>query len=109
MAKAEKYVYSFGPDGTDGDASMRALLGGKGANLAEMTNIGLPVPAGFTIGTNVCTYFYAHDRTYPPELHKPVDAGPGQDRKGDGRQVRLDRPIRCWSPAAPVPATRCPA
>ncbi len=73
MAKAEKYVYSFGPDGTDGDSSMRALLGGKGANLAEMTNLGLPVPAGFTIGTNVCTYYYAHEKTYPPKLRKLVD------------------------------------
>src|SRR5690349_15816692 len=73
MAKAEKYVYSFGPEGTDGDASMRALLGGKGANLAEMTNLGLPVPAGFTIGTNVCTYFYAHDKSYPPQLEKMVE------------------------------------
>jgi len=74
MTKAEKYVYSFGPEGTDGDASMRALLGGKGANLAEMTNLGLPVPAGFTIGTNVCTYFYDHDKSYPPKLRKMVDA-----------------------------------
>jgi len=73
MAKAEKYVYSFGPSGTDGDASMRALLGGKGANLAEMTNLGLPVPAGFTIGTNVCTYYYDHDKSYPAELRKTVD------------------------------------
>jgi pyruvate, orthophosphate dikinase len=71
--KREKYVYSFGAQGTDGDASMRNLLGGKGANLAEMTKIGLPVPAGFTIGTNVCTYYYAHDRGYPPELRKLVD------------------------------------
>ena len=73
MAKVEKYVYSFGPDGTDGNASMQALLGGKGANLAEMTNLGLPVPAGFTIGTNVCTYFYDHERSYPPKLRKLVD------------------------------------
>ncbi len=73
MAKVEKYVYSFGPDGTDGNASMKALLGGKGANLAEMTNLGLPVPAGFTIGTNVCTYFYDHERTYPPKLRKLVE------------------------------------
>ena len=71
--KREKYVYSFGAQGTDGNASMRNLLGGKGANLAEMTRIGLPVPAGFTIGTNVCTYYYAHDRGYPPELRKLVD------------------------------------
>jgi pyruvate,orthophosphate dikinase len=52
---------------------MRDVLGGKGANLAEMTNLGLPVPAGFTIGTNVCTYYYAHERSYPPELRKAVD------------------------------------
>ena len=73
MSKAQKYVYSFGPNGTDGDASMRALLGGKGANLAEMTNLALPVPAGFTIGTNVCTYYYEHEHAYPPELRKTVD------------------------------------
>ena len=63
-----KYVYSFGPLGTDGDASMRNLLGGKGANLAEMAKIGLPVPSGFTITTEVCTYFYDNGRQYPPEL-----------------------------------------
>jgi pyruvate, orthophosphate dikinase len=73
MAKSEKYVYAFGPSGTDGDASMRNLLGGKGANLAEMTNLGLPVPAGFTIGTNVCTYYYAHEEAFPPELRGLVD------------------------------------
>ena len=72
-APREKYVYAFGPDGTDGDAGMKNLLGGKGANLAEMTKIGLPVPAGFTIGTNVCTYYYDHKRSYPPELRKLVD------------------------------------
>ena len=73
MAPPEKYVFAFGPSGTDGDASMKPLLGGKGANLAEMTNLGLPVPAGFTIGTNVCTYYYAHERAYPPELRRLVD------------------------------------
>jgi len=72
--KTKKYVFSFGPNGTDGDASLRDLLGGKGANLAEMTRIGLPVPAGFTIPTTVCTYYYDHDRTYPPELRGLVDA-----------------------------------
>ncbi len=70
---AEKYVFSFGPSGTDGSASMKDLLGGKGANLAEMTNLGLPVPSGFTIGTNVCTYYYAHEKNYPPELKKAVE------------------------------------
>ncbi|MEX2559514.1 MAG: PEP/pyruvate-binding domain-containing protein, partial [Pirellulales bacterium] len=84
MAKAEKYVYSFGPGGTDGDAGMRDLLGGKGANLAEMTKIGLPVPAGFTIGTNVCTYYYAHDRGYPPELKDAVAAAMAKVEKEMG-------------------------
>ncbi|MBI3862404.1 MAG: pyruvate, phosphate dikinase [Planctomycetia bacterium] len=67
-----KYVYFFGKGKADGKSEMRALLGGKGANLAEMTNIGLPVPAGFTITTEVCTYFYANDRQYPPELKNQV-------------------------------------
>ena len=86
MGKAQKFVYSFGPKGTDGDASMRALLGGKGANLAEMTNLGLPVPAGFTIGTNVCTYYYEHDKSYPPKLHKLVDDAMGNVEKEMGAQ-----------------------
>jgi len=62
-----KYVYSFGA-ATDGNATMRELLGGKGANLAEMAKIGLPVPPGFTITTELCTYFYANDRSYPASL-----------------------------------------
>ena len=72
MTTERKYVYAFGPSGTDGDASKRDLLGGKGANLAEMTNLGLPVPAGFTIGTNVCNYYYDHEQTYPGELREMV-------------------------------------
>jgi pyruvate,orthophosphate dikinase len=68
-----KYVYSFGGGKADGDAKMKELLGGKGANLAEMTNIGLPVPAGFTITTEVCTYYYDHGKTYPPELKTQVE------------------------------------
>lgn len=68
-----KYVYSFEKGKTDGDASMRNLLGGKGANLAEMAKIGLPVPAGFTITTEVCTYFYANNRTYPAQLTADVE------------------------------------
>jgi len=68
-----RYVYNFGQQ-TDGNASMRELLGGKGANLAEMAAIGLPVPPGFTISTDVCTYFYAHGRSYPKTLAKDVEA-----------------------------------
>ncbi len=73
--KAKKYVYSFGNKKADGDGSMKPLLGGKGANLAEMTRIGLPVPPGFTITTEVCTYFYANKRSYPKELQAQVEAG----------------------------------
>ena len=75
MSKAAKYVYVFGNKKADGDGSMKALLGGKGANLAEMTRIGLPVPPGFTITTEVCTHYYANKRTYPKELRAQVEAG----------------------------------
>src|SRR6266404_6125826 len=78
MAKAfasTKYVYLFGNKKADGDGTMKALLGGKGANLAEMTRIGLPVPPGFTITTEVCTYYYANKRTYPKELQPQIEVG----------------------------------
>jgi len=74
-AKSHKYVYTWGNKKADGDGSMKPLLGGKGANLAEMTRIGLPVPPGFTITTEVCTYFYAHKKTYPKELQGQMEAG----------------------------------
>ena len=67
-----KYVYYFGGKKADGKAQMKALLGGKGANLAEMVNIGLPVPAGFTISTEVCTEYYKNKKKYPKELEKQV-------------------------------------
>ncbi len=70
--KSQKYVYLFGNKKADGNGSMKPLLGGKGANLAEMTRIGLPVPPGFTITTEVCTYYYAHKRSYPKELWAAV-------------------------------------
>jgi pyruvate, orthophosphate dikinase len=72
-AKAGKWVYTFGDGKAEGRAGMRDLLGGKGANLAEMANLGLPVPPGFTIPTSVCTYFYEHDKTYPKELKAQVE------------------------------------
>ncbi len=74
-AKSTKYVYTWGNKKADGDGSMKPLLGGKGANLAEMTRIGLPVPPGFTITTEVCTYFYAHKKTYPSVLQAQMEAG----------------------------------
>jgi pyruvate,orthophosphate dikinase len=70
---AAKYVYFFGDGKAEGTAEMKSLLGGKGANLAEMTSIGLPVPAGFTISTEVCSEFYKNDRNYPPTLRGEVD------------------------------------
>ena len=70
---AKKYVYLFGTEKTEGDASMRNLLGGKGANLAEMAGLGLPVPGGFTITTEVCTYYYLHEASYPRELKGQVN------------------------------------
>jgi pyruvate, orthophosphate dikinase len=71
--KAGKWVFTFGDGKAEGKAGLRDLLGGKGANLAEMANLGLPVPPGFTIPTSVCTYFYAHDKTYPKELKAQVE------------------------------------
>ncbi len=75
--KSQKYVYLFGNKKADGDGSMKPLLGGKGANLAEMSRIGLPVPPGFTITTEVCTYYYANKRTYPKELQAQIKNGIG--------------------------------
>ena len=70
-----RWVYAFGGGGADGDASMKNLLGGKGANLAEMSALGLPVPPGFTITTEACVHYYANDRTYPADLKDQVAAG----------------------------------
>ncbi|MCY4397391.1 MAG: pyruvate, phosphate dikinase [Rhodospirillaceae bacterium] len=70
-----QWVYGFGDGAADGSADMRDLLGGKGANLAEMSSIGLPVPPGFTITTEVCTWYYDHGRTYPDDLAAQVEAG----------------------------------
>ncbi len=68
-----KWVYGFGDGRAEGKASMRNLLGGKGAGLAEMANLGLPVPPGFTITTDLCTYYYGHDRQYPKDLRAQVE------------------------------------
>jgi len=73
-----KWVYSFGGGNAEGKSGMRDLLGGKGANLAEMANLGLPVPPGFTITTEVCTFFYDGGQTYPPDLAPAVDAALAQ-------------------------------
>ena len=69
----KKWVYRFGDRTTEGCADMKNLLGGKGAGLAEMSSLGLPVPPGLTITTEACSYFYEHDRSYPGELREEVE------------------------------------
>ncbi len=92
--RGKKYVYSFGGGKADGNASMNWLLGGKGANLAEMAGLGLPVPPGMTISTEVCTYFYANGRTYPTELAAQVQKGLARVEKIMGRRFgSCDNPL----------------
>jgi pyruvate,orthophosphate dikinase len=81
-----KYVYYFGDGHAEGNAGMKNLLGGKGAGLAEMTNIGVPVPPGLTISTEVCTYFYEHGQSYPPELKPAVGEALARVEKSVGRK-----------------------
>src|SRR5436190_17742398 len=89
-----KCVYSFGEGRAEGRADMRDLLGGKGANLAEMCNLGLPVPPGFTITTEVCDYFYKNGQKYPAELTSAVDAALGEMGRLTGRKFGDDaRPL----------------
>ena len=79
-----KWVYSFGDGSAEGRAEMRSLLGGKGANLAEMSNLGLPVPPGFTVTTEVCTAYYDNDRQYPADLKSQIDDALAQVEKTVG-------------------------
>ncbi|HEX3582514.1 MAG TPA: pyruvate, phosphate dikinase [Thermoanaerobaculia bacterium] len=81
-----KFVYYFGDGHAEGNAKMKEILGGKGAGLAEMTNIGVPVPPGFTISTEVCTYFNEHDKSYPPELKDAVAENLARVEKSVGRK-----------------------
>ncbi len=91
----KKYVYFFGKGKAEGRAEMKGLLGGKGANLAEMTNIKLPVPAGFTISTEVCTYYYTNKRTYPKTLQNEVKVALKKVESAHGFEV--------WRPEEPPP------
>src|SRR5882672_2231699 len=92
--KTAKYVYYFGDGHADGTGKMKPLLGGKGANLAEMTRIGLPVPPGFTLTTEVCSYFYAHNRSYPPQLKAEVEAALAKVEKSVGKKLGdKERPL----------------
>jgi pyruvate,orthophosphate dikinase len=92
--KTPRYVYYFGDRHADGAGNMKPLLGGKGANLHEMTRVGLTVPAGFTITTEVCTYFYENNRTYPPQLKEEVAAALAKVEKSAGKKLGdRDRPL----------------
>src|SRR5438105_15313276 len=82
-----RYVYYFGDGHADGSGKMKPLLGGKGANLHEMTRIGLPVPPGFTISTEICTYFYENNRNYPPELNDQVEVALAKVEKSVGKKL----------------------
>ena len=85
--KKTRYVYYFGDGKADGEGKMKPLLGGKGANLAEMTRIGLPVPPGFTITTEVCTYYYENKKSYPPELNEQVSTALAKIEKSVGKRL----------------------
>src|SRR5215468_7482204 len=85
-SKRIRYVYYFGDGKADGNGSMKPLLGGKGAGLHEMTRIGLPVPPGFTITTEVCTYFYENEKQYPPELATQVATALAKVEKSVGKK-----------------------
>ena len=91
-----KWVYSFSAERAEGKGEMKNLLGGKGANLHEMASLGLPVPPGFTITTEVCTFFYANGKAYPPELKAQVDAAVAEVGRLDGTLIRR--------PGQPAPA-----
>lgn len=92
--KNTKYVYYFGGGKAEGNAKMKDLLGGKGANLAEMTNLGLPVPPGFTITTEVCTYYYKHKQNYPKDLYQQVkDALKKVEKEMNARFGDPDNPL----------------
>ena len=93
-AKKAKHVYYFGAGKCDGDGSMKALLGGKGANLAEMSSIGVPVPAGFTITTEVCTYYNKNAKTYPKALDAEIEENITKVEKAMGKKFGdLDNPL----------------
>src|SRR5574337_205997 len=84
---ARKFVYFFGGGKAEGKGEMKELLGGKGAGLAEMTNIGLPVPAGFTITTEVCDFYYKSGKKYPAGFHKEVEKNIARLEKLTGKRV----------------------
>ena len=108
-AKKGQWVYAFGGGKAEGRAEMRNLLGGKGAGLAEMAHLGLPVPPGFTITTEVCTYFYEHDKTYPKDLKPQVEAALARGRPHHREKIRRWRKSAARFGALGRRAPRCRA
>ncbi len=102
-----RWVYSFGGGAADGDATMKNLLGGKGANLAEMSSLGLPVPPGFTITTEACVHYYSNGKQYPAEPDRAGGRRPGDGRAASPARRSATPPTRCWSRCARAPAPRC--
>ena len=104
-----KWVYRFGGGTSDGTADMRDLLGGKGANLAEMASLGLPVPPGFTLTTEVCTTYYAGGRKLPSRPRRPSRRRRWPKSAARSAPRSAMQPTRCSSPCAPARAPPCPA
>ena len=103
-----KMIYYFGRTKTEGNGKQKQLLGGKGANLAEMTSIGLPVPPGFTITTEVCDLYYKSGQKLPAGLMDDVAQERRHAREGDSARSSATRRTRCWSPSARGAAASMP-
>ena len=103
-----RWVYAFGGGSADGDASMKDLLGGKGANLAEMSSLGLPVPPGFTVTTEACVHYYSNDKSYPAGLTEQVAEGLKAVEQITGKLFG-DAANPLLVSCGPAHAPRCPA
>ena len=107
MPSLERFVYSFGNGRADGSAAMRDVLGGKGAGLAEMANLGLPVPPGFTISAKICIE-YLQAGAFSAELREEVERHLKKLEQTAGKRLG-DAANPSWSPCVPAPPFRCPA
>ncbi len=106
-ATVKRYVYFFGAGKAEGDGEMKDVLGGKGAGLAEMTRIGLPVPAGFTITTECCDYYLKHDQKYPTELRGRGTGKPEAPGEGHRQEAGRRQGSPAWSACAPARRGPC--
>src|SRR2546429_665734 len=104
----KKYVYSWGNGTADGNGSMKEVLGGKGAGLAEMAKAAVPVPPGFTISTEVCNIFFENNRSVPQEIEEQVDKGLAKLEKASAKNPAMPS-TRCCSACARAQSFRCPA